>query len=59
MSCAGSTGDITELIRKLSEIEMDKAGKISFFNEYAPRFLGYYSEEILGQDVKIRIKRRS
>ncbi|HWQ18437.1 MAG TPA: PAS domain S-box protein, partial [Methanotrichaceae archaeon] len=36
-------------------IKMDSTGKISFFNEYAQKFFGYSSEEILGQDVKVLV----
>ena len=36
-------------------IKMDRAGKITFFNDYAQKFFGYSLEEILGQNVMILI----
>ena len=34
-------------------IKMDNTGKVTFFNNYAQKFFGYSSEEIIGQDVNI------
>ncbi|HSD58724.1 MAG TPA: PAS domain S-box protein, partial [Methanotrichaceae archaeon] len=42
-----------ELVESSNSIIMrrDTAGKITFFNEFAQRFFGYSSEEILGRNV--------
>lgn len=34
-------------------IKMDNTGKITFFNDYAQKFFGYSSEEVIGKNVNI------
>ncbi|RQW77388.1 MAG: PAS domain S-box protein, partial [Methanothrix sp.] len=34
-------------------IKMDRDGIITFFNDYAQEFFGYFTEEIIGKDVRI------
>ncbi len=42
-----------ELVERSQSIimRMDRAGKITFFNEFAERFFGYSQQEILGRNV--------
>jgi len=36
-------------------IKMDRDGIITFFNDYAQKFFGYFPEEIIGKDVRILV----
>ncbi|WML67833.1 MAG: hypothetical protein METHP_01399 [Methanoregula sp. SKADARSKE-2] len=54
---AESEARYRELLEKANSfiVKMDREGKITYFNEYAEKFFGYTSEEILGQSVTILI----
>jgi len=50
-----SEKEYRELVQNANSIiiKMDREGNISFFNDYAQKFFGYASEEILGKNVRI------